>query len=378
MSNKKSLRARLQWKAEAIGFKTFELILRPWSLPSLYLLGELLGTIFFRFSTAYRAIVSRNLAVMLSDTELISPTNEQIEKVFRKNGGNLVTTLASGIRTPQELNKSVEIEGSEEINKDLQSSGVILVLAHMGNWELLTKCAHKMYPNSLIGALYRTLNNPHMNDLILERREKEGMRLISAKNPAFSIFKLLKKRGLMCILSDQKIGARGTYTPFFGKMTQCTRLPITLHEKTKVPVYTLSMKSLDAGHWKLLFSKIENPTQESIMHSLSSTMKESISDCFLFQDRWQALPNQQRIEAESEFQAKPLVAILEDKNFLTIYPEIKKLLPEEQYKLHFWNEGDSPANAYCAIGESKEFKKACLRVGIKRGFSDVKKFVESA
>lgn len=360
---------KIQWKAEYYGYLFIEWLFTFWSLESIYKFGEFLGSILFRLSPKYRNIVSRNLAIAAQNST--PPSSDEIETVFRHNGGNMLTTIAAGTLTSEQIDKHLTVHGIDQLEQCLQTSGVIMVLAHMGNWELLTKATDQLAENPPLGALYRKLNNPYMNDLILSRRENAGMTLIGSRRPAYPILKLLKNKGVMCILSDQRVGRKGTLSSFFGKMTPCTRLPFTIHDKTKSPIFTVSMVTIAPAKWELTLTRIEEPTQQSVIDSLALAISKSLPDCFWFQDRWQEFPHHEVLAEELKggthtFPRKIIPGIVESRSVIERIPELTSLDPE-YYPVRIWDEGASPEGCYFAIGEGSEFKNACLRIGLKKG-----------
>ncbi len=367
-----SLLTRISWKIEYCGYVLLERILGCFSIESIYALGEFIGALFYRFSPSYRAIVKRNLRVVMSnDSKLANPTDEEVEAVFRGNGGNFLSTLIAHNIPAEDLSNHLEIEGLDKLSEALESTGAVLMLAHMGNWELLTKFTAKLPESVPMGAIYRPLNNPHVNELVLKRRESAGMTLVSFKNPAFTLLRLLKKRGIVSILSDQRIGERGEHVAFFGCPTPCSRLPHLLHEKTGSPLFTVAMHTVSPAKWRLTFTDQETLTQQEAFDQLATGMQTSPSDCFWFQDRWQEFPNLKWLNEAQEcssllFQKKRLVCILESRSLLERHPLIEERL--KNYDLQFWDEGDCPSNAYIAIYDKDlTFVKQCKKYGLKKG-----------
>lgn len=375
---KKKLTTRISWHVEYAFYRLLERILCSFSLASVYHFGELIGSIYYRISPSYRSIVRRNLRVVMSESSaLATPTDLEIETVFRRNGGNLLSTIVAHKIKAQDLSKHLEIEGIEEIRDTLGQSGAILMLAHMGNWEVLTKFTSQLPKSTPMGALYRALNNPYMNQLILRRRESAGMTLVNYKNPAFTLLRLLKKRGIVSILSDQRIGAKGETFSFFGCPTPCSRLPYLLHEKTGNPLFTVTMQTLAPAQWKITFKKQENLTQQEAFDALATEMQSSHPDCFWFQDRWQEFPNFKSLQEikkcppSTVFKHKRLTCILESRKLTQQYPLLEKRL--SNYDIIYWDEGANPADAYIAIHDDNvTFKKSCNKHGLKRGCRPIK------
>ena len=375
MKRKPTLFKRMQWMSERVAYGLFELFLSWWSLPALFKFGEVLGGGLYRLSPYSRGIVRRNLTMMLPSDQLdpTGPSAQQVKEVFMRNGGNMLTTLAAGGKSSKELNESLTLTGLESLESVLEESGAILVLAHMGNWEILTRCADWEKYHDRLGALYRPLNNPYMNDLVLQRRESAGMKLVSARNPIYTILKLLKRKGIMCILSDQKIGGKGAPASFFGRVTPCTRLPSMIHDRAEAPLFTVSMYATSPGKWQLDLQRVSGHTQQDIMDALSKSMQKSLPDCFLFQDRWQEFPRIFKdVEGSLILSKKPLPGIIESATIFAEYPELEKLIPSKEHPLLIWDEGASPEQAYFAIGSSPEFVKACRKVGLKKAIASPK------
>ncbi len=378
MSESVSIGKKISWRVEYLAYRGFELVLGLFPIERVFRFGELLGSVMCRFSPRYRAIVRRNLMVALSsDAELAEPTAQQVEAVFRRNGGNMLTSLVAGKLKQEELKDHLEVVGMDQFVAALEESGAILMLAHMGNWEMLTKFTQMLSDPPPMGALYRPLNNPHVNELVLKSREAAGMTLVSSKNPAFALLRILRKKGIVSILSDQRIGGRGDFCSFFGVATPCTRLPYLLHEKTAKALFSVKMETLAPAKWRLTFTRFESGTQQEAFDALAVGMQSSSADCFWFQDRWQVFPTLEELkEVEAchsdHFPVKRLRCILESRSILEEFPELGVKLAS--YDLIFADEGGCPTRAYCAVGEEGgEFYAKCKKNGLKRGFKSVKK-----
>jgi len=372
---KKSTKVRaskkLKWRAEYFVYRLCEKLLSIFSIEAVFGLGELLGSIFYRLSPRYRLIVRRNLKVVLGEAEeLYEPSSEEVERVFRRNIANILTTIVAYKIKPNQLENYLEVVGFDKINDRLKESGVVLKLSHMGNWEVLTKFTEMLPEGTISCALYRPLNNPLLDALIVRRREKAGMNLISKRNPVYTLLKCLKKNGIVSILSDQKIGDRGSLISFFGATTPCTRLPHLLHEKAEAPIFIVKMSTIGPAKWRLEAIPLGRSSFQESYDKLALAMRSSYEDCFWLQDRWQEAPKVEWLDENLElepsiFPRKKLPCILESREILTEYPMIKKYL--KSYDLLFWDEGNSVEDAYFAIGEhTGEFLSDCIKAGIKR------------
>jgi len=287
----------------------------------------------------------------------------------------MVSTFAVARKSDLRLDDHLDIEGEELLTEALGTTGAILVLGHMGNWELLTRYTQRLGIDVPVGALYRTLSNPYINDSVLERRQVAGMQLINSQNPIFALLRIMKKKGLVCVLSDQRIGdIKGVPTPFFGRVTWATRLPQLIHERTLAPVITVSMSSQELGKWKLSFQKVEAPSQENIISDLADGMKGALSDCFWFQDRWQEFPKQDLYEygLENEVEVTSVTPwVVESEEALRQISEYLWVLDPQRFPVRVWSRGDAIEDCYFGVGVGREFRKACRKVGLKRGLFPV-------
>lgn len=371
MGKKMKLSKRISWRVETVLFLMAEFLLSLLSLRSGFLLGEFMGSILYRFNGKYRIIVKRNLRITQSREGFSDPTEDQVEQVFRRSGGNFFTIFSVKKLKRKDLEKHLILEGEEELIEALkEGKGAIVMLPHMGNWEILTKLTEYLPSRPPIGALFRPLNNPLMNEVILKRREMAGMQLISSRNPAFGIIKLLKKNGIMCILSDQKVGNRGTMESFFGVKCLCTRLPYLMHEKAGAPLFTLKMISVEPGVWRVAVKQFKGERFQEAMDQLAVGMQESLADCFLFHDRWQEFPTHQKLSfcdqvSSPVFQHKKLPVLIESREKLEGYPVLAQAL-ERFFQPIYWGEESGGEHCYMAIGEGEDFREQCQKYSLKK------------
>jgi hypothetical protein len=157
----------------------------------------------------------------------------------------------------------------------------------MGNWELLSRIIHLFPPGSKCGAFYRPLNNPLLDAAVLARRQADGTRMFSKRDPFHEVTKFLREGGIVGILADQRVGMQGEVVPFFGRLTRASPLPSLLARRAKAEVLALSLITTTPGKWKAVFHPVASPaTTTHCMASLQEAMKSSVTDVFWLQERW--------------------------------------------------------------------------------------------
>ncbi len=97
----------------------------------------------------------------------------------------------------------------------IRRQGAILLTGHYGNWELLGfVLATFGFP---LTAVMRPLDNPYLNDFLLEVRAKRGLQLLYKKGATRSAGEILSGGGILGFIADQNAGHKGHFVEFFGR-----------------------------------------------------------------------------------------------------------------------------------------------------------------
>jgi len=154
--------------------------------------------------------------------------------------------------TKETLPKWVEFEGLENFqNAVAQNKGVLSVVAHFGNWELMT-IALPMAAQPM-NIIYRPLDSPILDDMMAWVRTLHGNVLIAKEGSIRKIYRLLQENQIMGILSDQNVAAReGVFVNFFGRPA-CTAVGTAiLAMRTGAPVIPAFMPRMPNGKYKFV------------------------------------------------------------------------------------------------------------------------------
>ena len=88
--------------------------------------------------------------------------------------------------------------------------------AHLGNWEL-SAFAHAIMTEAMF-VMVRPLDNPLVDELVEQRRQLSGNKLLLKKDAALSVVRALKHNGAVGVLIDQNTAPEeGVFVDFFGK-----------------------------------------------------------------------------------------------------------------------------------------------------------------
>lgn len=260
-------------------------------------MGSLLGSIAYPLLGKRRSIVRHNLRTVhpeASDNKIKQLTRD----VFRQSFANLLCSLNTTKLSHKKMAKVLTLDGIENLEEINNGQGAILLLFHMGNWEILTKI-HGMTPNkNPVGGMFRPLKNPLIDKHVRRQRESGGAQLFSRKRGLITAHKFVKNGGFLGILCDQWAGGAGLRTNLFGKESSITPLPAILALKHHCPVIPVSLSTVAPGQWQLRFHQ---PIQLSpdldkvsatkeLVKIMEQMMRRYSKDIFWLHDRWKIKP----------------------------------------------------------------------------------------
>jgi KDO2-lipid IV(A) lauroyltransferase len=279
----------VRWRLEYLAYRGLEGAIGVLPAGFAARLGEVLGGASYHFLRKRRQTVLRNLRIVFAGEKSRGEIELLAREVFRRTGSNLVASLHTATVDREGLERSVEVVGLDTFEAAVREGrGVVVVLAHMGNWELLAQQFPLIIPAGYKGAtVYRPLNNPLLNKRVEDTRAQAGTGLFSKKDSPLAMTAFLREGGVLGMLSDQRAGNAGEIIPFMGRLTSCTPLPSIFARRTHARVMGVSLTTLSAGRWRLRFHELKGePTTAGCMALLEELIRTSPSDVFWLQDRW--------------------------------------------------------------------------------------------
>lgn len=209
----------------------------PWRLT--YAAAEALAVLEMGFLPRDRQAVAENLEAVLGK---LPPADRRrlVKEVFRNFARYLVEFLSFSKMDRAFLEKRFRFTGKEHLDEALgRGRGVILISAHVGNWELGgAYVSLRGYPLSVVAL-------PHADGRVTrfftEQRTRKGMDVILLGGSARRAFSALKANRILALLGDRDFTARGFVLPFFGRETLIPRGPALLSIKTGAPILPCSV-----------------------------------------------------------------------------------------------------------------------------------------
>lgn len=154
------------------------------------------------------------------------------------------------------LDDFILFEGAYNLQKAFQSNkGVILITAHMGNWELMAVSVPLKFGKPLT-VIARPLDYKPLGLIAKELREISGNRVLNKHDAGGIMRKLLSAGESVGILIDQKAsGSQAVDVPFFGRpalTNKVTALLALRYDACVVPTFNYRMPD---GRYRVIFDK---------------------------------------------------------------------------------------------------------------------------
>ncbi|MGJ8724717.1 MAG: lysophospholipid acyltransferase family protein [Roseibacillus sp.] len=279
---------RLSWRLEYVGYLFMEAIFRLAPLSLIDRAGSAIGFLFFYLSRNYRQLAIRNLRIAFGEEKSSSEIRLLARRTCQRTIANFLGTLKTTILPTEDVSKHVALQGYEPLQKILASGqGAILVLGHMGNWEILNRL-HQFLPKGVAaGGIYQPLKNPLVDRLLLERREQDGSKLFNKRDGFHAPASFVKNGGLLIVVADQKVGRGGIAIPFFNRLSSLSPLPALLARKADAPVVAAGIETLTPGKWQMVFQPLgTRPDTPKIVSALETLIRRSPADYLWLHDRW--------------------------------------------------------------------------------------------
>lgn len=145
-----------------------------------------------------------------------------------------------------------------------QNKGVVILLFHFGNWELIADWLARNHYT--IAAVAARLANPLADRLITEVRTKNGLSILpKGRRHTVKTYRFIKKSQLLYMISDQNAGKRGAWVRFFNQWTSSFRGPMLFALRKKCPVVLATCLMNERGKYDIRFKNfsMETPAEMS-------------------------------------------------------------------------------------------------------------------
>ncbi len=200
-----------------LAVRVFAMIAHMFPVEANYATARVLGDLLFRFDRRHRERAMQHLRLSFPDW-----TERRYRRVARDSMRNITYLgveflFTTRLLTPSTWRRHVRFgDLSEALRLQLERrTGVILLTAHFGNWEIAG------YTMAALGfpsvSVARRLDNPHLDRYVFQVREAAGQRIVDKKGAMKDVPEVLDAHGSVGFVADQDAGRKGAFVDFFGR-----------------------------------------------------------------------------------------------------------------------------------------------------------------
>ena len=213
--------------------------------PTAFAIADRLADVQWARSRIDRRAVQVNVAAVLGAP--VSECSPLVRETFRNFGRYLVEffTVHQGERP------EVRVEGRDYFAKaQHRQRGVILLTAHLGNWELAAVVLRRMgFPVAAVALPHR---DPRMDRLFNQQRHRCGVTVIPAGTAALQeSLRCLKEGRLLGLLGDREFFGHGVAVSLWGRSVMLPRGPAIVSLRSRTPVVPTFL--IREGRWRFRF-----------------------------------------------------------------------------------------------------------------------------
>lgn len=219
-----------------LGVRLLIMFIQMFPLRANYRTARLIGNLMYRFDHRHRHRGLEHLRRSFPDW-----TEQKYHRITKASMRNLVylgleVLFTTRLITPVRWRRHVRLKNMAETLRLLveQSSGLIFLTGHFGNWEVLGYTMAAMgFPSVSVA---RPLDNPYINDYLMGVRQLKGQDILYKKGATASMDDVLNANGLLGFIADQDAGRKGTFVDFFGRLASTYKSIALLAMRHQVPV----------------------------------------------------------------------------------------------------------------------------------------------
>src|SRR5882762_3218107 len=265
-------------------------------LPFLFGFGQFLGVCAWMFSGQYRRLATRNLEIAFANEKSPRELHQLVRRHFRLLGANLLCSAKLTQMSPEKILERVEVENIESMAREFRASvPVVLVLSHLGTWEVFAQLMPKFVGFVRNASVYQGLGNLFIDKHVRRTRSQTGLELFDRHDGFEPVIDLLRSGGGVGVLSDQHAGDHGVWTPFFGRLASTSPLPALLAKRTRAALIAAGVYTIGPARWRLVFTeRFDPPKAEGSVVELTAEINQIIErqirvapeDWFWVHNRW--------------------------------------------------------------------------------------------
>ncbi|MGH8095556.1 MAG: lipopolysaccharide heptosyltransferase II [Chthoniobacterales bacterium] len=259
-----------------------------------FFVGRSLGFLAWLLLPNYRRLARRNVEIAFGEEKSATEKGRIVRRHFQFLGANLLSGMKLNAMPLEQVAPLVATEGTADVHGQLRvGRPVVLVLSHLGNWELFAQILPHHFGYTRLSTVYQKLGNRFLDRFVRQQRARFGVELFDRSEGFAEAIRLLRGGGMIGILSDQHAGDHGMWTPFFGRLASTSPLPGLLCKRTGAVLIAASLFTDAPGKWRMTFSSPGDCPNDSVEALTAQTnamianeIRRAPEDWFWVHNRW--------------------------------------------------------------------------------------------
>jgi lipopolysaccharide heptosyltransferase II len=260
--------------------------------------GRVCGGGAWLFAAKYRKLATRNVEIAFGDEKSSAEIRRLVRRHFSNLGANLLSAIKINAMPLEKTAELFDVEGMEELDAELRHGrSVVLALSHIGNWELFTRMSPLRLSHAPLATIYQRLGNRFLDEHVSAQRACFGVEPLDRSEGFQKAIQLLRRGGLLGVLSDQHAGDHGLWTPFFGRLASTSPLAGLLSKRTGAALFAAAIYTRGPARWRIAFTpRLDAPGEsvQALTAKANATIEQQIrhapEDWFWVHNRWKT-PN---------------------------------------------------------------------------------------
>ena len=199
-------------------------------------LGRRLGTCLFWFKARAASVTEINLRACDMFPADMKP-DHLVKSSLQHMGQTIMETPAIWLGSRRRIDSWInKVEGESLLDEAIAlGHGVVILLPHFGNWELLNVFFARRQPMT---ALYQPPAKAYLRPIMAAVRKNFGNEMVPTNRAGVAqLYRRLREGRVVAVLPDQ-VPSSGEFVPFFGRPAFTDRLLTRLIQKTGARVVT--------------------------------------------------------------------------------------------------------------------------------------------
>ncbi len=210
-------------------------------------LGRALGWAASTLDIPHRRVVEQNLRFTYPELG-VRQTREMMRRVFQNAATTVIEIVGMTRLGRDELLQGVRVSGTETMERALaEQHGVIIVSAHLGNWEMALQYASCYFKVPVSGVAKKLRFKP-LQGWVHRFRTRFGARIVYKEGSLAEMGQALRRKEVVSLMVDQSRRSEGLEVRYFGHRVTTTPAVAMLALRCRSPVVPVfCVREADGG-----------------------------------------------------------------------------------------------------------------------------------